>query len=123
MSHIVQIQTEVREPAAICAACERLKLPPPQERTVQLFSGEVRGWAIELAGWRYPAVCEVATGRVKYDNFEGRWGSQQALDRFLQAYAVERAKLEARRRGHTFVEQTLSDGSIRLSIQVAGGQV
>ena len=49
------------------------------------------------------------------------WGEQKELDRFLQAYAVERAKIEARRRGHTITEQSLSDGSIKLSIQVAGG--
>lgn len=49
------------------------------------------------------------------------WGKKLELDRFLQAYAVERAKLEARRQGHTVTEQSLSDGSIRLSIQVAGG--
>jgi hypothetical protein len=36
-------------------------------------------------------------------------------------YAVEKAKLEARRNGHSVHEQTLSDGSIKLSIQVAGG--
>lgn len=121
MSHIVQIQTEVREPAAIRAACERLQLPPPQERTVRLFSGEVNGWAIELPAWRYPVVCELTTGQMRFDYYEGRWGRQEELDRFLQAYAVERAKLEARRRGHTVAEQTLSDGSIRLSIQVTGG--
>jgi hypothetical protein len=42
------------------------------------------------------------------------------LDAFLQAYAVEKAKLEARRQGHVVTEQQLSDGSIKLSIQVGG---
>jgi hypothetical protein len=43
------------------------------------------------------------------------------LAEFLQAYAVERAKIEARKKGHTISEQTLADGSIKLTIQVAGG--
>ena len=43
------------------------------------------------------------------------------LDRFLQAYAVEKAKLEARNRGHSVTEQSLSDGSIKLTVQVTGG--
>ena len=29
MSHVVSIQTDVRDPVAIRAACERLKLPEP----------------------------------------------------------------------------------------------
>ena len=33
---------------------------------------------------------------------------------------VERVRLEARKRGHTFTEQSLSDGSIKVSIQVGG---
>ena len=49
------------------------------------------------------------------------WGQQQELDRFLQAYVCERAKIEARKKGHTVSEQTLADGSIKLTIQVAGG--
>ena len=43
------------------------------------------------------------------------------LDRFLQSYAVEKATLEARRRGHSISEQPLADGSIKLTIRVAGG--
>ena len=33
----------------------------------------------------------------------------------------EKAKLEARKKGHGVFEQPLSDGSIKLTIQVAGG--
>ena len=48
------------------------------------------------------------------------WGEQAQLDRFLQAYTVERAKLESRRKGHTCTEQQLADGSIKLTINVGG---
>ncbi len=48
------------------------------------------------------------------------WGEQRELDRFLQGYAVEKARIEARRRGHTVTEQSLADGSIKLTIQVGG---
>ena len=48
------------------------------------------------------------------------WGDQRELDRFLQAYACERAKIEARRQGHTVTEQPLADGSIKLTIQLGG---
>jgi len=38
------------------------------------------------------------------------------LDKFLQMYAVEVTKLEARKRGHAVGEQLLQDGSIKLEI-------
>ncbi len=49
------------------------------------------------------------------------WGQQKELDRFLQAYACEKAKIESRRAGHMVSEQRLADGSIRLTIRVTGG--
>jgi hypothetical protein len=64
-------------------------------------------------------VCQTETGELRYDNFGGRWGEQQQLDRFLQAYAVEMVKLQARRQGQTAIEQPLADGSIRVQIAVA----
>jgi hypothetical protein len=48
------------------------------------------------------------------------WGEQKHLDAFLQAYAVEKAKIEARRKGHSVTEQSLADGSIKLIVRVGG---
>ena len=123
MSHIVQIQTLVKDAAAVRAACQRLKLPAPVQGTVKLFSGEATGIAVQLPDWIYPVVADLTTGTLKFDNFNGRWGDQKHLDQFLQAYAVELARAEARRRGHSVTEQTLADGAIKLTIQVAGGAV
>ena len=121
MSHIVTIETQVRDAAAVTAACLRLGLPPPTQRTVGLFSGSATGLAVELPDWNYPVVCELASGSLKFDNFGGHWGNPEQLDRFLQAYACEKAKIEARKRGHSVTEQPLADGSIKLTIHVAGG--
>lgn len=120
MSHVVSIQTEVRDPVAIRAACDRLQLPEPVLEEVRLYSTTATGWAVRLPEWRYPVVCDVSTGRVAYDNFEGRWGRQQELDRFLQGYVVEKARIEARRKNYTVSEQSLADGSIKLTIQTGG---
>ena len=121
MSHIVSLNVEVRDAVAVRAACQRLKLPQPVQGTTKLFSGEVTGLAVELPDWRYPAVCDTESGQVHYDNYGGRWGDQQHLDRFVQRYAVEKARLESRKRGHTLTEQSLPDGSIKVTIQVNGG--
>jgi hypothetical protein len=116
MSHLVTIKCELRDPAAIRAACARLKLPAPEQGTHDVFSKDVTGLAVKLPDWQYPVVIDTATGQAHYDNFNGRWGEQRHLDAFKQAYAVERAKLEARKHGYTVREQSLSDGSVRLTI-------
>ena len=121
MSHIVQIQTEVRDAEAVRAACKRLNLEEPVQGTARLYEGEVAGLLVRLPEWAYPAVVDTATGQVRFDNYEGAWGDQKHLDAFLQSYAVEKAKLEARKRGHSVFEQPLPDGSVKLTISVGGG--
>ncbi len=120
MSHIVSIKTEVRDPDGAAAACRRLGLPAPVNGTATLFEGEATGLLVKLPGWVYPLVIDTTSGQVRYDNYSGAWGEQQQLDRFLQIYAVEKARIEARKRGHTVTEQALPDGSIKLTIQVGG---
>jgi len=118
VSHIVTIATEIRDPGALAAACSRLGLAEPDNQTVQLFSAAATGHCVSLPGWRYPVVCDLAAGKIQYDNFDGRWGEQRELDRLLQIYATEKAKIAARREGHTVTEQSLENGEIRLTITV-----
>jgi hypothetical protein len=120
LSHIVQIQTEVRDATAVAATCRRLGLPEPVHGTATLFAGEATGLLVKLPGWVYPVVVDTATGTLKYDNYGQVWGRLEHLDRLIQAYAVERTKLEARKKGYSVTEQALADGSIRLTVQVGG---
>lgn len=120
MSHIVSIQTEVRDPVAIRAACDRLHLPEPVFGEAKLFSSSAAGWAVQLPEWRYPVVFDVNTGTLAYDDFGGRWGNRQNLDQYLQAYATELTKLAARKQGYSVTEQPLEDGSIKLTVEVGG---
>lgn len=120
MSHIVEIRTQVRDVAAARAACERLGLEMPALGRARLFSGEAAGLIVKLPDWKYPVVFETQTGQAKFDNYHGRWGDQAQLDRFLQSYAVELTKIEARKKGHAVTEQQLSDGSIKLTVEVGG---
>jgi hypothetical protein len=120
VSHIVTIATEVRDQRAVAAACRRLGLPAPVQGAAKLFEGEAAGLLVRLPGWTYPIVLDMATGQVRYDNYGGTWGERKHLDRFMQMYAVEKARLEARRHGHDVAEQALPDGSVRLTITVGG---
>jgi hypothetical protein len=119
MSHIVKIETKLKDAVAIAAACQRLGVPAPAEGTAQLFSGQESGLLVQFPGWNYPAVIDVTSGDIRFDTYEGRWGDGVHLDRFLQMYAVERTKIEARKKGHNVTETTLQDGSIRLQIATA----
>ena len=118
MSHIVTIRTQIRDVAALAAACVRLGLPTPVEGTARLFASQAKGQIVRLPGWNYPVVIDTAAGTIAYDNYNGVWGNQSELDKLLQAYAVEKAKLEARRAGHCVTEQALVDGSIKLTVAV-----
>ena len=123
MSHVVTIRTRLSDPAALAAACRRLGLGEPVHGTATLFSAAATGLLVQLPGWLYPAVVDTVSGEVRFDNYAGAWGAQGELDKLLQAYAVEKARAEARRAGHTVTEQPLSDGSIKLTIQVGTGGV
>ena len=120
MSHIVEIKTEVRDEQAVKAACVRLQIPTPEHKTIRLFNATATGLCIQLPNWSYPVVANLATGQLSYDNYGGGWGEQKHLDLFLQAYGVEKAKIEARMKGHTCSETRLEDGSIKVTIRVGG---
>jgi hypothetical protein len=102
------------------AACTRLQLPTPEHKTVRLFSATATGLCVQLPGWSYPVVCDLQSGALQYDNYQGHWGEQKHLNSFLQAYAVEKARIEARKKGHRVSECKLEDGSIRVTVHVGG---
>lgn len=116
MSHLVTIKTQMKDATALAAACRRLGLAEPVRETVQLFSGQATGLAVRLPNWQYPVVVDVDAAEIRFDNFEGNWGEISALERLTQAYAVELARLEARKKGYAVQETTLQDGSIKLLI-------
>lgn len=116
MSVLVTFKTEVRDVNAIQAACKRLGLSQAVDGRHKVFGEHVAGWAVRLPAWNFPIVCQTETGAVHFDNYEGRWGNQTELDKFLQAYGVEKAILEARNSGYYTSEETLEDGTIKLTI-------
>ena len=120
MSHVVTIKSKIHDAQAVAAACQRLNLPQPTEGTAKLYSGKATGLLVQLPDWQYPVVIDTQSGSIKFDNFGGHWGEQVHLDKFLQMYAVEKAKTEARRQGFSVTETALQDGSIKVQL-IAGG--
>lgn len=89
--------------------------------TARLYSSQATGQIVELPGWTYPVVVDTEKREVHMDTYNGAWGDQKELDKLLQAYAVEKTRIEAHKQGHSLTEQTLLDGSIKLTISVGGG--
>ena len=116
MSHVVTIETKLRDPAALSAACARLRLPEPKTETVKFFDGsEHEGLAVRPPGFVYPIVVRT-DGTTLSDTYNGRWGDDAFLGRLKQAYAVEAAKLQAKTRGHRIAEIALPDGGVKLTV-------
>ena len=65
-------------------------------------------------------VFKLETSEAAFDNYEGRWGNSQRLDELVQRYAAAKTKIEARRQGHSVTEQSLADGSVKLTVSVGG---
>ena len=82
MSHTVTIQAELKDPAALEAACRRLNLPLPTRGKVQLFDRIAEGTGIQLDGWRFP-ICLTPQGEILFDNFGGFWGLPERLDELV----------------------------------------
>ena len=71
MSHVVEVQTQVKDAAAVRAACQRLKLEQPSHGTAKLFSGEATGLIVKLPDWKYAVVFDTGSGEAKFDNYGG----------------------------------------------------
>lgn len=82
----------------------------------QLRAREASGLLVQLPGWRYPLAIDTASGTIRFDNFNQHWGEEAELRSFMQMYAVEACRIEARKKGMTVTEQALADGSIRLNL-------
>jgi len=50
----------------------------------RLFTAEATSYCVVLPDWRYLVVFNVESGRVDYDNFNGRWGSSRGSTRFCR---------------------------------------
>lgn len=125
MSHISKIEIEVRDLASLKAACRRLGLRFVEGQSRFKWFGyqdgecdhviEVPEASYEIgvvkAGKSYELKCDFYDSKI-----EACIGAKGGL--LMQAYGVERTKLEARRKGYSVIEQRTESG-IRLRVRLA----
>jgi hypothetical protein len=119
MSHTMNITLELKDNDALAAACERLGCHILGYGVHKLFSSnQETGIGIKLDGWSYPIVVK-DNGTVAFDNFKGRWGDEARINELKAYYGMEKAKIEARRAGHSVYEsfdEVTNDLVLRISI-------
>lgn len=116
MSHIVKCTVEVKDAKAMLAAAAHLGLQSLGFDKYKLFSAEVSGYGFKLPGWNYAIVIDPTTGALHYDNYDGAWGDQIELDKFLQRYSVETAVTAAQSQGFSVEELQLGNGDVELRL-------
>ena len=118
MSHTMNIETEMRDLAVLKATCKKLGLEISNGEH-GLYNSTETGLAVKLPGWKYPAVVK-ADGKIAYDNYGGSWGKQSELGKLTAHYGIEKAKIEARKKGYSVIEGRNVKGDLTLKIRLEG---
>ena len=122
MSHISKIELEVKDLAVLNRACSRLGLEFVKgQKSFKWFGKEAScDHAVKIPGASYE-VGVVKTGgsyELRCDYYDAR--IEEKIGRrggaLKQAYAVEKVKVEARRKGYFVVEKKTQSG-VRLYLQ------
>jgi hypothetical protein len=92
MSHLVQIEVELKNQRSVVKACQRLEWDCQVNSSTIYYDGsKVSGSVISVPGWKFPAVVQ-EDGRIAADTFGTSWGNPKDLDRLKKYYAVEETK-------------------------------
>lgn len=102
MSETMNIKTEIHDMAALAVVCERLGLQM-QAGEHKLYQTKETGMGVFLPGWKFPLVIKDG-GQVAYDVYGGVWGDEKKLNELTAYYGLEKAKLEARKKGYSVYE-------------------
>jgi len=124
MSHISKIELEVTDLGTLRQACNRLGLKMIEEKKTFKWYGEEDGISdhtIQVPGATYE-IGVIKAGNsfeLQCDYWDSAIGKAigQSGGLLKQAYAIERTKTEARRKGYSIIEKK-TDSGIRLHVRV-----
>ncbi|OGV64620.1 MAG: hypothetical protein A3K19_29785 [Lentisphaerae bacterium RIFOXYB12_FULL_65_16] len=121
MSHFTTIEVQIKDVAALRAACAELGLELRENAVARGYgSSRVRGdYVIRLKGPYDVALTRQPHGfGLAADLWDGHVERElgPGLGRLKQLYGVHKATAEARRKGLTVRRQALANGGIRLAL-------
>ena len=124
MSHISKIELEVKDLGTLRQACTRLGLKILEGKRTFKWYGQEEGkcdHAIRVPGAAYEigVIKNASTFELQCDYYDAAIGKAIGQNGGLlkKAYAVERTKTEARRKGYTVIEKQ-TDSGIRLHVRM-----
>lgn len=124
MSHISKIELEVTDLYALQLACKRLGLEFVKgQKTFKWFGAKdgqcAHAIKVPDAGYEIGVMRSNGAYELKCDFFDQNIGKAIGKNsgRLKQAYAVEKARVEARRKGYRVIEKH-TDTGIRLQVRV-----
>ena len=122
MSHFTTIQTQIRDIAALRAACQEMGLTIEQNAVARGYGSNAHkgDLVIKLKGPYDIAVNRQPDGTYGFtcDWWDGHVEREVGTNygRILQLYGVHKARIEAQKKGYTVRRCSLGDGSIKLVI-------
>lgn len=123
MSHTATVSTQVRRPKLIQKAATALGFECTVGRFSQKFyqaeihTGDV---LVKLPGWQYPVIFDTKKGQAAYDNYDGKWGDIQQLNRLIQEYAIRVTEEEAQEftlQGWQMQRVTQPNGDVQIILE------
>ena len=121
ISHTVTIKTEVRDAAAVKAACERLRTGRSPCRAKPAFQRRSRRACREAARLVVSGRCRISppvNWPMTTSMATGATGRNWIV--CFKPTRLRNAASRARKKGHVVTESQLADGSIKLTVQVGG---
>lgn len=141
LSHVVSVDIEINDIAAVRAACQRMGWEFKEGQQTYKWWGKSVGdyplpdgvsaddlgkcdHAIGLPGAAWEIGLMKRDGKFVpvWDYFSGGGLEnilpENGMNGFLQAYAIEKAKVECRKQGRSVHETKREDGSVRLEVRV-----
>ena len=123
MSHFTTIQTQIRDLAALGAACDELGLTLAENAEARGYGSQTRrgDYVIQITSGPYDIALSRQTDGT-YELSTDWWGGHvekavgKNYGRLLQLYGVQKATREARRKGYTVRRKQHADGAIKLVI-------
>jgi hypothetical protein len=116
MSHKTSVDTQFLDQESVKKTIEELGGTYIEAKEVNLFEGRQEcDYAVQLRGWRYPVA--IKDGVATFDNYEGRWGSQESFNEFRQKYAENVTLKQAQTGGFRVLSRNLTaEGTIQLRL-------
>ncbi len=119
MSHTTALKAvEMRNVDILLAAAKKLDIQHLGHKEYTLYDGSKHtGHGFQLSGYKYPVIVNTETGIAACDTFNGSWGRQEEMDKFVQEYAAESNRRQALEQGYLVQEEYLENGDLVQSFE------